>query len=404
MLPTIQSPLTQAMPQAMQAPAAPQFAGRAFKAPETVDEARFTNARIPVNSNQLAQDLLARLDEAMTVTGEVYAGNEAFTNVIELTVDPDATRDAGKIQAAVDTKVEHTLNVGSKQNVGMMVMSCDAKDAVSGKPIALARATFNAIDAESVKSNGNHDKLLGGILQLSETLRQKLLEGLQKLAALTAGSPAEAIVNAVVGKLKAAAPAKGMAVVPVTNLQKDEANLVGGNKAESWNNDLSGFYRNLGKRLKSAEQAELKESDNGKNRLVNTNVYVTTDMLNKKQTGHGGIAVANAVDDMQTLLAKAGKTGVVQRVSANYLAPFHASDSLQFDTTVDSAQKTDAGTEVILSSRISKMDTKSRTVEGPIILAHAKVLLPNQTFAKPDARSGEAKLRNEEAQAWDALG
>lgn len=387
-------------------------AKRQFDAPDTIEKSRFRNERIPLESNKLIEGLLARLDEAMTVAGETYAGNEAFTNVIELNIRPSAHAKNGAIDATVDTRVEHTANVGKAKNVGIMVLSSEATDYVTGQPIATARATFNAIDTTSVKGNLDQGKL---------AYLLDLLKG-----ALTGNVPSAADLDQAMDAVRQPA---AMRTVPVTPLKLDAVEQQVSDQAGAWNLGLSKFYQGVAARLQARDaKAVLPEAEvqGSSHRLVNNNVYVTPDMLNKKQTGHGGIAAANAVRDMMALSRKsAGGQPTVQRVTANYLAPFHPSDALQFDTTIDHVESNlvlDPDFEgsrhlqqtVYLSTRINKMDTKGRVVEGPIILVHAKLKLnasvphgdnpENYSVPPVSPQDAEAQQRQVEALAWDKLG
>lgn len=327
-------------------------AQRQLNQPGSINESQFTNERVVLPGQQnLIRALLEKLDEAMTVGGELYSGNEAFTSLIDIDVQADKTaRQQPQLEATVDTKVEQTLNVGKLQNVGIMVLRSDAKDYYTGTPIATGRATFNAIDPASVQGGG------------------------------------------------------ALKTVPVQLLSQDDA------KAADWNKNLSGFYRALAKRLGASDPAatfeDLTKAPASKTRLVNSNIYVTTDMLNKKQTGHGGITAAMAVNDMAALVRKL-KNGLkdvqVHRVTANYLAPYRVSDALQTETTLDYV---DNQGNIYLSSRIYKLDTKKRLAEGPVILVNAKLrtqvggLLKDVLKAEP--ATPESTQRATDAQAWKA--
>lgn len=344
---------------------APKFAAKlTFEQPTTIAQSRFSNDRIGLDTANLVPSLVEKLDEIMTVTGEVYGKNEAFTTLIDVKL-PNPSALFAKNSAAngrLSAQVDHTLNVGKEKNVGIMVMSSSAKNN-KGEALADARATFNAIDPESVK----------------------------------------------VGSLKP---------MPVTNLSLSVEDTTTNAQASVWNTSLSGFYKNVAARLGAKDASklhpDLKQAEASKYQLVNSNVYVTTQMLNKKKTGHGGIAAGMALKDMEALLGRALNSDEnlkawPTRVSANYLDKFVESDALQFETTVDHH---DGNGNFLLSTRISKLDTKSQTVQGPVILVHAQFNTGSLNNGVPikaiynlgiGAATEEAQQRRQEAITWAAL-
>jgi hypothetical protein len=327
-----------------------QFSGkRVLPQPTTISQSRFKNDRIALDANNLVPSLVEKLDEMMTVTGEAFSKNEAFTTLIDLSLPKtQPAPSSSSLNAKLEGQVDHAINVGKTQNVGIMVLSSKAT-AKDGSELATARATFNAIDPESVKA----------------------------------------------GALKP---------VPVTPLTLGEADLPTNAKSAVWNNKLSGFYKNVGTRLgakdPNKELTDLAQSESGSDRLVNGNVYVTPQMLNKKKTGHGGVAVGMALKDMEELVSqKTGGPSTFTRVSASYLDKFVETDALQFETTVDHA---DSQGNVILSSRISKLDTKGQVAQGPIILIHAKVSTGGANVSI-DTQSEDSEARRLEAIEWSNL-
>lgn len=335
--------------------------------PSSIASSRFTNQRVSLQANTLLSSLVEKLDEVMTVTGEFYSKNEAFTTLIDVQMPSQTAKKYGRIttnqgvDARVSAQVEHTLNVGKQANVGIMVMSSDATANESGDYLGKARASFNAIDPESVKA----------------------------------------------GALKP---------VAVTPLVVAEGDATLNSQASTWNQQMSNFYKNVANRLgaKDANAAVptlTGVSSESNARLVNANVYVTPGMLNKKKTGHGGVAVGLALKDMDALLKRGTREPLnLKEVSASYQDKFVETDALQFDTTLDHV---DAQTgDVVLSTRIYKLDTKAQTVQGPVILVHARANGQNAlgmttTEALPtfDATTLDADgtQRRQEAQAWLAL-
>lgn len=329
-----------------------------LSAPATIQQSRFPNQRIPLRTESLVRSLLEKLDEALTVTGEVYSANEAFTTHIDIDVQADrALRRKKILNASLNQQTDHV--VGGR---GVMVMSIQADDFRSGQPIARGRAIFRAIDAK------------------------KLREG--KMAS---------------------------ASVQQLNLQEGEAPV--NSRAVAWNDKLFAFYKEVCDRLKArdpeASIENLAQVPSSPLRLINSNLYVSTDMLNKKQTGHGGITASIAAQDMQALVEKAAglKDGDAQvmRITANYIGPFQVSDALQMDTTLDHI--TEEG-DFILSSRIYKLDTKQRKSEGPIILVHARLkdgsrFAPLKRWLSPRLHVSQsdpaARQRQAEATAWHKL-
>lgn len=354
----------------------PKFSGvRTLSQPNTAATSRFKNDRVSLDGNNPVPSLVEKLDEIMTVTGEFYSKNEAFTTLIDLQMpNPDALSGKGaNLNAQLESQVDVTLNVGKAQNVGIMVMSSSAKNA-KGTEMAKARAVFNAIDPASVNA-----------------------------------------VDPETGK------PKGLAPKPVTPLVVGETEQAAYAQAGNWNKSLSGFYKNVAARLGARDNSktypDLTQMESNENRLVNNNVYVTPAMLNKKKTGHGGVAVGVALKDMESLvLRKLGMTDAesnlkptIMRVSANYIDKFVESDALQLDTTLDHI---DQHGNWFLSTRIAKLDTKAQSVEGPIILVHAKVKLgvmnQNQlSFVNPNVgivdTSSDYEQRAQEAEAWSKL-
>lgn len=335
--------------------------------PNSISASRFQNDRVSLAANDLVPCLVEKLDEIMTVTGEFYSKNEAFTTLIDVKVPTLTAQKYGRIKTAesVDAKlgaqVEHTLNVGKQANIGIMVMSSDATARESGDYLGQARASFNAIDPQSVKE----------------------------------------------GALKP---------VAVTLLTVGEADTSVNTKASAWNQQMSGFYKNVAARVGAKDNNVTVPSLAGgtsPTRLVNTNVYVTSQMLNKKKTGHGGVAVGMALKDMNSLLKGYTKLPqFIKEVTASYQDKFVESDALQFDTTLDHLDPQTG--DMVLSSRIYKLDTKAQTVQGPVILVHARANANDiltlkegwgQAMPTFDATTldEEGRKRQQEAVSWLAL-
>jgi hypothetical protein len=332
--------------------------------PNSIGASRFQNQRVALQGNEMLASLVEKLDEIMTVTGEVYSKNEAFTTLIDVKMPTYAATKYGKmtaaqpVQAKLNAQVEHTLNVGKQANVGIMVMSSEAEANDSRDYLGKARASFSAIDPESVK----------------------------------------------VGNLKP---------VPVTTLVMNEADTPTNAKAVVWNTQMSNFYKGVATRLgakdPNAAVPDLTTLPSSPTRLINANVYVTPSMLNKKKTGHGGVAVGNALKDMTVLLSSSRVPIFLKEVSASYQDKFVETDALQFDTTLDHVD-TQTG-NMVLSTRIYKLDTKAQTVQGPIILVHALANTNNDaanfgaggaplTAFNPNTLDAEGQARQREAQAW----
>ncbi len=332
--------------------------------PNSIGASRFQNQRVALQGNEMLASLVEKLDEIMTVTGEVYSKNEAFTTLIDVKMPTSSSTKYGKIttalpiQAKLNAQVEHTLNVGKQANVGIMVMSSEAQANESRDYLGKARASFSAIDPESVKA----------------------------------------------GTLKP---------VPVTTLVMNEAETPINAKAVVWNTQMSNFYKGVATRLGSkdpnAAVPDLANAPSSPTRLVNANVYVTPGMLNKKKTGHGGVAVGNALKDMAALLSGSSLPIYLKEVSASYQDKFVETDALQFDTTLDHVDPKTGN--MVLSSRIYKLDTKAQTVQGPIILVHALANTNDDaanfgaggaplTAFNPSTLDEEGQARQREAQAW----
>jgi hypothetical protein len=351
-----------------------RFSGKSvFAQPTTTAESRFRNDRVSLQANHLVPSLVEKLDEIMTVTGEYYSKNEAFTTLIDLKV-PSLTmpRYEGltheqSVEAQLSAQVDHVLNVGKAKNIGILILSSDAVARGNRDILGMARAAFNAIDPESVKA----------------------------------------------GALKP---------VPVAPLTLTEADTVNNAKAADWNTKMSGFYKAVATRLATKDDSQpvptLAREVSTDTRLVNANVYVTPQMLNKKKTGHGGVAVGLAVKDMQALLKNLSPDTAVSitDLSASYQDKFVESDALQFDTTLDHVNR-ETG-DVVLSTRIYKLDTKGQAAQGPIILVHAKAahcssrtqaaLADGKQTRLLNALAGENKpadaaVREQEAQTWLSL-
>jgi hypothetical protein len=332
--------------------------------PNSIAASRFQNQRVALQGNEMLASLVEKLDEIMTVTGEVYSKNEAFTTLIDVKMPTYASTKYGKmtaaqpVQAKLSSQVEHTLNVGKQANVGIMVMSSEAEANDSRDYLGKARASFSAIDPESVKA----------------------------------------------GALKP---------VPVTTLVMNEADTPTNAKAVVWNTQMSNFYKGVATRLgakdPNAAVPDLANASSSPTRLVNANVYVTPGMLNKKKTGHGGVAVGNALKDMAVLLSESRVPIYLKEVSASYQDKFVETDALQFDTTLDHVD-TQTG-NMVLSSRIYKLDTKAQTVQGPIILVHALANTNSEaanfgaggaplTAFNPSTLDADGLARQNEAKAW----
>jgi hypothetical protein len=331
-------------------------AQKKLDAPDTVVGSAFSNQRVVVSLTDPVASLIERLDEMMTVVGEVYSGNEAFTATLDMTLPKGglpAARSNGSLDASVSAQVEHAFNLKTS---GLMVIGSEARNAANGKLMATARAVFNAVDPASLK---------------------------------------EANLRTV--------PVSPLAGVP----QEDFVSQ----RAAKWNDGVPKFYRELAKRLGARDDKvvheDLSKADTSNRRLVNSNVYVTSQMLNKKHTGHGGITAGMALKDVN-LLAKqySGMEKLrLSAFSASYLEKYLETDALQFDTTVDHV---DEKGNMYLSSRISKLDTKARTVRGPIILVHARLAPDGWGFRKPQALdpaslTPEERQRQQDAIAWGKL-
>ncbi len=335
----------------------PKFgAGLNLPQPTSIQESRFENSRTSLPAHDLVTALVERLDEIMTVTGEVFSKNEAFTSMIDVSFAPVQKHQNPWVNASVSAQVEHALNVGKSKNVGIMVLGGEASTLGNKMPLAKARATFNAIDPASVQT----------------------------------------------GALKP---------IPVAELTLTPKDTPINDAAKQWNSDLANFYKavasRLGARDEKATLPNLAREASSRTRLINSNVYVTPQMLNKKQTGHGGITAAMALKDMDSL-AKRFTMGYSHRLSAfsaNYIDKYVGTDALQFDTTLDHV---DEKGNIILSSRISKLDTKSQQAKGPIILVHAKLEPADSLQSKtpslnPNLMTPEEQHRSQEAQDWAKL-
>lgn len=342
--------------------------------PNTIAQSRFQNDRVTLDASNLAASLVEKLDEIMTVTGETYSKNEAFTTLIDMSIPypPRLLVEAqgkARLNAQLNAQVEHTMNAGKTGQNGLMVMNAAGR-LQNGTPLATARATFMAINPTSVNA-----------------------------------------IDPETGKEKNLQP------VPVTPLNLGAGDTEQNTVASTWNNGLGGFYRSVGSRLGARDKnqalpdlANLPATDT---RLINRNVYVTTQMLNKKKTGHGGIAAGMAMNDMEALAKRFLKkdTVIPARISATYLDKFVESDALQFDTTLDHV---DTDGHLYLSTRISKLDTKGQTVTGPVILVHSQFdaydlkdggIQPS-TSNRPlvsAATDVDADQRRQEAIAWSQL-
>ena len=321
--------------------------------PTSMQSSLFVNDRLPIDGRDTVSSSIERLDEAMTVTGEVYSGNEAFTTLIGLKFKPGLSQQAqpSDVHATIQAQVEHAYTVSNKgKDMGFMVMSSEARASQSGTPFVTGKATFVAVDPASVH---------GGA-------------GLK-----TVGVPSLTLHGA----------------------QEQQCNA----EAAQWGQNLGGFYRQLAKRLNAQSPVSLASVASSPTRLINRNVYVTTHMLNKKGTGHGGIAAANAVKDMKQLVKnlQGSQTGaaefVVEDMTASYLAPFYVHNALQFDTTLDHID--DQG-RLYLSTRIGKLDTKKREAEGPIILVHSRIRPSAPVSWSFNATDSDAIERQKEAVQW----
>jgi hypothetical protein len=343
--------------------------------PTTIAQSRFQNDRVTLDAGNLAASLVEKLDEIMTVTGEAYSKNEAFTTLIDMSIPyPPALRlesqGKARINGRLSAQVEHTMNVGKTGQNGLMVME-SAATLQGGRPLASARATFAAINPASVNA-----------------------------------------LDPETGKEKALQP------VPVTPLSLTPQDTERNATANTWNNGLGGFYRSvagrLGARDKTQALPDLANTVSSDTRLINRNVYVTTQMLNKKKTGHGGIAAGMALNDMEVLAQRFLKKDTVlpARISATYLDKFVESDALQFDTSLDHV---DDDGHLYLSTRISKLDTKGQTATGPVILVHSRFDaydvkewgLQPASAANPrpslNVADAEAEQRRQEAITWSQL-
>lgn len=332
-------------------------AKRDVPAPNTIEGSRYVNDRLTI-SNDVLNDLVATLDASMTVVGETYSGNEAFTTLYQVEFTPEGSN-AVSAKQALDASFDSSVEFAEKNR---MVTKSFAKDE-SGNELARSTATFVAVNPASV------------------------------------------------------GPGKAMKTESVETLSikhgEEERTLL----ANDWNKNLSGFYRNVSTRLGTRDAdaivEDLATAQSSDTRLINRSVYVTPNMLNKKNTGHGGVAAANAVKDMLGLANRLGEGSQIANLTASFQSPFYESDALQFDTTLDHV---DDKNNLYFSTRIYRFDTKgfdeakpeerNRTIEGPVILVHGKVSATDKTAqAARAAVSRKIGLHpaSEEAKEWAKL-
>ena len=342
---------------------------------------------------QLLNSLIARMDEAMTVTGEKYSGNEAFTTQFHVKMTPEgqaALKQGNSLPARVDRRMEWTKGV-------FMAMSGSVTDALTDSRLADVRSMFCSIDPASVPSGKNKPKALTTELQVSE------------------GNADDVAINTAAAEWNKSYQA---ALRPV------EQRLVG--------------YKDREKNVfvPGEEVIDVKDLPISDLRATDANFYVPTEMVNKKQTGHGGVSVAKAVQGMMVLAARnfgGKKLGSVklEEFTASYKLPFVMDHGLQADTTVDHVDKDG---NVYLSTRLYKCDTKGWREQdraalseaereqdgfiltGPVTIIHAKIKAPKTISCKPNvdrfnAMLGElegkartdAETRQKEAIGWSKI-
>ncbi len=344
----------------------------------TITGSRWQNERVPVNGGSLLNDLLVRLDEIMTTSGEAYAvrperkvegkRSEAFTTLFQVNFYPEAQtkRAEGKTFISTTAQVETT----DEANMGLY---SEARSPGNQNLLASARANFMAIDAESF---ADPDRKL-------ETVDVRSLE-----------ISAEAV-------------------------NEQELNRQTSQQLK----DLSSFYKPIGKRLghPKVEHVDLR-TQRSPIRLINDNDYVTPGQLNKKHSGHGGVTAGMAMDHMKELAARylnesnVSHVGVdVHALTASFARPYFETDALQFDTTLDHV---DEEGRMFLSTRVSRHDTQGGKIEGPVFMFHSMVthkqpkgfqraaFLLSETKVPPmDAYipDDEGRQRQTEAKQWAEL-
>ncbi len=358
--------------------------------PKTIAESRWANNWVQMDRGTLQRELVVALDEIMTTTGEAYAKDaerlkenkraEAFTTLIDVTFHPEALKgDAGtgKRDASTEAQVEHayTVRIPAKpernrpeMNLGNMVISSSSRDYDTGKMLASAKATFVAVDSDSVKAGKNKP-------------------------------------------------------VAVRDLEVvSEGDKTFNEEARQWEQGLRDFYKTVSQSVEVSPHPDLAAVDESATRSVTTNMYVKTDMLNKKKTGHGGITAAMALDHMGALARRfLNEQGVdhngvrVSDFTASFAKPYLETDALQFDTTLDHI---DSAGNIYMSSRISKHDTQGGQVTGPVFLVHARLsrkapTTPTGIFRwflskptppmLPAPQDDGTRTRRDEAIQWAAL-
>lgn len=360
--------------------------------PTTIEGSRWDNSWVQLNQANLRRELVVALDEIMTTTGEAYAKDpdrvkdnkrtEAFTTLIDVKFHPESLKDtsqAGMRDASTLAQVAYayTVNIPAKpeknrpeMNIGNMVIASEAHDYETQAPLASAKATFVAVDADSVKAGKNQTVAV------------------RELAISTEGDK----------KLNTA--------------------------ARQWEEGLRNFYKTVTQGLESSSHPDLRAVPESDTRSVTTNMYVKTDMLNKKKTGHGGVTTAMAVDHMRALSGRFlnaqgfdGDKRQVTDLTASFARPYLETDALQFDTTIDHVDKQG---NIYMSSRISKHDTQGGQVSGPVFIVHARFrpdsgkCLTGANWLKrfgskpavpvlPEPQDEAARARREQAIAWAAL-
>ncbi len=345
--------------------------------PPTISGSRWVNDLVKVDRSDLMGGLITRLDEVMTTTGEAYAvtperkaekkRSEAFTTLMEVNFLPNAQKEPvapGKMNITTTAQVEATRKAS-------MVLYAEAINRETQEPLATARASFMAIDAESFTDP--HRKM-----EVSEV------------------RPLEVADSS-------------------TDKELNET-------ATSWNTELLGFYKPIGKRLGNPETTHPDlQTLHSPVRMINENDYVTPGQLNKKHSGHGGVTAGIAMANMEELAhnylkeADFPHQGVqLEALTANFAQPYSESDALQLDTTLDHM---DEKGRMFISTRVSRHDTQGGKIEGPVFMFHAvlthqpdnsllgrlKTDPPFPTLDPQYFQTDEAQLRQTEAKQWAQL-
>ncbi len=359
----------------------PRFAGTMHLESEpTIAGSHWKNEMVQVDPTKLGSELVVRLDEIMTTSGEAYAvtperkaeglRSEAFTLLLDVNFTPEAQKDfgqSGSMNITTDAQVEATEGA-------TMGLSSVATDFETGLTLAAARANFIAMDAAS----------------FADPSRKPEMPDVTPL------------------KLS-------------SNMQERSLNQT----AKSWNEKLGAFYAPIGKRLGHPKVAhpDLRELRSPV-RMINDNDYVTPKQLNKKHSGHGGVTAGMAMENMKALASRylnevgfAHSAVQVDALTASFARPYFETDSLQFDTSIDHINEQG---KMYMSTRVSRHDTQGGKIEGPVFMFHsvlshkppktsilsllasadkATVPPPMDQYIQDD----EARQRQEEAKQWASL-